>query len=266
MSVSNEYFKLLDQIKDHNEREKIELNDESMEKLTAQFNGVYVLGKNYYNSNSIEIRRSLRLNLFLLADKVYQIYATETQQIDPRGWVRMFKGFRALHVAKNAGYAGMETEDPWANFRVCEQMGIVAWRGCMVRMGDKYIRITNLRKNPENEQVGESILDTLADLAAYALITYCLLEELGDHPKHSLPDTRDLRITPPDLPVFGVDVTDESEDWNICPLWKQHPKDLLYRILILPSKVFKCSGCDAEWTMKGLMKEIKVPGKFYWAA
>jgi hypothetical protein len=37
--------------------------------------------------------------------------------------------------------------------------------------------VTNLVKNPLNEQVGENIKDTLMDLAAYALIAICLLEE-----------------------------------------------------------------------------------------
>ena len=44
-------------------------------------------------------------------------------------------------------------------------------------MSDKYIRIGNLRQNPGNDQVNESIRDTLTDLAAYALIAICLLDE-----------------------------------------------------------------------------------------
>ena len=39
-----------------------------------------------------------------------------------------------LHVAKNAGYAGADNPDPWANFRMCEAFGISAftgaWSGC----------------------------------------------------------------------------------------------------------------------------------------
>ena len=82
-----------------------------------------------------------------------------------------------LHVNKNAGYAGATNPDPWANFRMAEDFGVSAFKGCIIRMSDKYIRVKNLLKDPDNEKVGESIKDTLQDLAAYALIALCLLEE-----------------------------------------------------------------------------------------
>lgn len=82
-----------------------------------------------------------------------------------------------LHQNKNAGYAGEDNPDPWANFRMSEAFGVSALDGCLVRLSDKYIRITNLRKNPANDRVNESIRDTLKDLAAYALIAICLLDE-----------------------------------------------------------------------------------------
>lgn len=87
---------------------------------------------------------------------------------------------KQLHVNKNAGYAGADNPDPWANFRLSEAFGISPIDGVFVRMSDKYIRITNLRKDPNNERVGESILDTLRDLAAYALIAVCLISEAQD--------------------------------------------------------------------------------------
>lgn len=82
-----------------------------------------------------------------------------------------------LHVAKNAGYAGATNPDPWANFRMSEEFGVSAFDGCLVRLSDKYIRVTNLMKSADNEQVGESLVDTLRDLAAYALIAVCLHHE-----------------------------------------------------------------------------------------
>jgi len=85
-----------------------------------------------------------------------------------------------LHFKKNAGYSG-DSQDRWANFRMAENFGISAFLGCLVRMSDKFIRIQNLVNNPKNEQVGESIKDTLMDLASYALIAYCLLTEQEEH-------------------------------------------------------------------------------------
>lgn len=86
----------------------------------------------------------------------------------------------ALHEAKNAGYAGEDNPDPWANFRMSEAFGISALDGCLVRMSDKYIRVTNLRRHPSNDKVNESIRDTLLDLSAYALIAVCLMDEEQD--------------------------------------------------------------------------------------
>lgn len=84
---------------------------------------------------------------------------------------------KELHQKKSAGYAGADNSDAWANFRLSQNFGVSPFLGCVVRMSDKYIRVTNLLKNPKNEQVGESIKDTLMDLASYALIAICLLEE-----------------------------------------------------------------------------------------
>lgn len=91
-------------------------------------------------------------------------------------YLELLKQMEDLHVRKNAGYAG-HNPDPWANFRMSEAFGVDAFRGCLVRMSDKYIRVTNLVKDSSLEQVGENVKDTLFDLAAYALISVCLLEE-----------------------------------------------------------------------------------------
>jgi hypothetical protein len=95
--------------------------------------------------------------------------STRYKQLLEEGWT--------LHESKNAGYAGADNPDPWANFRLAEMFGISAVDGCFVRMTDKFSRVTSLRKNPANDRVNENIKDTLKDLAAYALIAICLIEE-----------------------------------------------------------------------------------------
>lgn len=92
-------------------------------------------------------------------------------------YIELLEQMKELHIKKNAGYAGQDNPDPWANFRMSEAVGVSSFKGCLIRLSDKYIRVTNLVKNPSNEQVGESVKDTLFDLAAYALIAICLLEE-----------------------------------------------------------------------------------------
>ena len=91
-------------------------------------------------------------------------------------YIELLEEMKSLHEKKSAGYAGIDNPDPWANFRMAEAFGVSAFKGCLIRLSDKYIRVTNLVKNPNNDQVGESIKDTLFDLAAYALIAICLLE------------------------------------------------------------------------------------------
>ncbi len=92
-------------------------------------------------------------------------------------YLKLLDDMRELHIKKNAGYAGAGASDPWRNFRACEQFGISAGDGVITRMSDKWSRAQSLWKDKSNEQVGESVEDTLMDLAAYSLILICLLRE-----------------------------------------------------------------------------------------
>lgn len=91
-------------------------------------------------------------------------------------YLQLLGEMKSLHIRKNAGYSG-ESTDRWANFRMSEVFGVPAYLGALVRMSDKWIRITNLIKNPDLDKVGESIEDTLLDLSSYCLIVICLLRE-----------------------------------------------------------------------------------------
>jgi len=82
---------------------------------------------------------------------------------------------KKLHDAKRHDY-GAE-EDVFANFRLSELAGIPAWQGSVVRMGDKYARISNFIKKGDFKFKEENIKDTLMDMAIYSLITMVLYEE-----------------------------------------------------------------------------------------
>lgn len=88
-------------------------------------------------------------------------------------YLQLLDEMRELHIKKNAGYSGDSTD----RCRLAEAFGVSTFLGVMVRMSDKWIRITNLIKNLLLDQVGESIDDTLFDLAAYALIAICIRRE-----------------------------------------------------------------------------------------
>ncbi len=91
---------------------------------------------------------------------------------DPRFYA-LLDEIAALHSRKNHDYA--PSEEPLANFRMAEKLGVPAWKGVLVRMSDKWSRILQLAqgKNPKNE----SLRDSLVDLAVYALIDVLLIEE-----------------------------------------------------------------------------------------
>lgn len=80
-----------------------------------------------------------------------------------------------VYEAKDNDYSS--TGLPMGNLRKCEDAGIEAWRGCIVRMGDKISRLENfLQKN--EYQVAEKADDTIIDLANYSILMSCLLNEI----------------------------------------------------------------------------------------
>ena len=87
----------------------------------------------------------------------------------------LLETMKNTHDVKRHDYAN--TDDVIANFRTCEQAGIPAWKGCCVRLGDKFSRIMGFAKKEKLKVKDESIKDTLIDMANYALIALILYEE-----------------------------------------------------------------------------------------
>lgn len=80
------------------------------------------------------------------------------------------KRMQEITKAKNADYTG-KTDDPFANFRRCEQLDICTTEiGFLTRMTDKIARINSLLQNGVAQVKDESIEDTLLDLANYSLL------------------------------------------------------------------------------------------------
>lgn len=110
--------------------------------------------------------------LLNLAEMSYELL----QRLTDQEWNDLISAVKELHEKKNAGYSPEDT-DSWRNFRECTEFGITAANGCLVRLCDKFRRFYNVYNNPDNDQVLESAIDTLRDLAAYSIILICLLEE-----------------------------------------------------------------------------------------
>jgi hypothetical protein len=83
---------------------------------------------------------------------------------------------QAVYEAKDNDYSA--TGLPMGNLRKCEEAGIDAWRGCLVRIGDKMSRLENFLKEKEYLVISEKVEDTVIDLANYAILMSCLLEEI----------------------------------------------------------------------------------------
>lgn len=92
----------------------------------------------------------------------------------------LLEEIKDLHSRKNANYA--EDNDPLSNLRACEAFGLPAWKGVLTRLTDKWSRIVQLTKG-KPDVVGESIVDTLQDMAVYSLLCIILYEEAGKKQK-----------------------------------------------------------------------------------
>jgi len=89
-------------------------------------------------------------------------------QYGSKEYYKIIEELKQIHSDKNHDYA--DNSDPLSNFKECEKFGIPAWKGCLVRMSDKWCRIVQLTKK---EAKNESIEDSLKDLANYAVL--CLV-------------------------------------------------------------------------------------------
>lgn len=92
-----------------------------------------------------------------------------------RRYYEVLEEMIAIHDRKRHDYA--DSEDIFQNFRTSEMMGLPAWKGVCIRLGDKFSRIMGFAKKEKLEVKDESIRDTLIDMANYAIITLVLYEE-----------------------------------------------------------------------------------------
>lgn len=85
------------------------------------------------------------------------------------------KHIREMLKEKNRSYA--KERDPWSNLRLCEEMGIPAWTGVIVRLGDKQCRLMQFVAKREKIMADEGVIDAFRDMIGYALIGIILYRE-----------------------------------------------------------------------------------------
>lgn len=100
------------------------------------------------------------------------------QRFEDETAINILENMQAVYEAKDSDYSA--TGLPMGNLRKCEDAGIEAWRGCLVRIGDKMSRLENFLKEKEYLVISEKAEDTVIDLANYAILMTCLIEEIKD--------------------------------------------------------------------------------------
>lgn len=110
----------------------------------------------------------------LVYDQIIANLKGKFSDITPKS---ILDNMQKVYEAKDNDYSS--TGLPMGNLRKCEDAGIEAWRGCLVRMGDKISRLENFIKSQEY-MVDEKAEDTIIDLANYSILMSCLLKEVYD--------------------------------------------------------------------------------------
>ena len=81
-----------------------------------------------------------------------------------------------ITAKKNADYTGV-SDDPFSNFSKVEELGVTTTeQGFLVRMLDKFMRITSFVQKGVLEVKEESVEDTLLDLANYCILMAGFIE------------------------------------------------------------------------------------------
>jgi len=80
-----------------------------------------------------------------------------------------------IHADKNHDYATVE--EPLSNLQRSKRIGIPPWKGCLIRMQDKFDRIENFANTGSLHVKSELLEETLMDLAAYSILCIILYEE-----------------------------------------------------------------------------------------
>jgi hypothetical protein len=80
-----------------------------------------------------------------------------------------------LHESKNSDYSS--DKQKLECFNESEAIDVPAFKGCFIRLGDKYRRAQQLIRKGQGAVVDEKLEDTMLDLAVYSLLFIELYEK-----------------------------------------------------------------------------------------
>lgn len=93
---------------------------------------------------------------------------------DP-GFVKAY--IHALSIIEEKNHDYSDEQDPFANFRECEKLGVDTELGVALRMSDKFARLRNYFRKGLLKTRNEGVLDALVDIMNYSAILYALLSK-----------------------------------------------------------------------------------------
>ncbi len=110
-------------------------------------------------------------------------YTEAPYKLEPKGSImfresdydEIVKRCKDLTMRKNKDYG--KEDDPLWNLRMCENGGIDAWKGVIIRLSDKFCRVLGFMKSEEFTVKDEGIMDTLQDIVNYSVFCIFLYEE-----------------------------------------------------------------------------------------
>jgi hypothetical protein len=123
---------------------------------------------NYNKQHWIALQQAIENKIHILSPERAGLPATQR-------FHAILKELGELHDRKQRDYG--TDQDPLANVRASTEWGIPAWVGTLVRLNDKVRRLQAFAR--KGSLANESAIDSLRDIAVYAIIALILYEEVG---------------------------------------------------------------------------------------
>ena len=105
----------------------------------------------------------------------YKLEPKRGTMFKERDYDEIVQRCKELTLRKNKDYG--KDDDPLWNLKMCENGGIEAWKGVIVRLSDKFCRVLGFMKTEKFEVKDEGIMDTLQDIVNYSVFCIYLYEE-----------------------------------------------------------------------------------------
>lgn len=131
--------------------------------MTKSGKTMYYAGKVYQSEDDdcITNEEGMRTHAWYECDKPEEHFKLISELNDVEKFKQISAQICKLYEAKNAAYGN--------SFSVTfKKLGLIS---AVTRISDKYNRLCNLATNPDIDNLGESIDDTLRDMAAYCIMT-----------------------------------------------------------------------------------------------